>query len=145
MATDLHPKRQLHRQMPVHHARFSKPLSTLPAAIDFHLIGQHTPIRVPTTRTIMIGRSDSTRSGCPDVDLNVCGGYAKGVSRRHALISSQDGYVVLIGLNSTTGTYVNGQTVTPGQAVPVFDGDELSFGAVTVRVSFVGAAVSHRI
>ncbi len=143
MATNLRLSRQLNRTMPVYHTRFPKPPGPMPSAIDFHLGSQRDPVRVPTTRTIIIGRSDGAHNNRPDVDLSECGGYAKGVSRRHALISSQDGYMVLIGLNSTTGTYVNGQMVAPGQAVPVFDGDELSFGGVSVRVSFVNAAVAR--
>lgn len=144
MAADLRLSRQSHRQMPVYHTRFPKSPGPMPAAIDFHLGGQCDPVRVPTTRTIIIGRSDGAHNSRPDVDLSECGGYVKGVSRRHALISSQDGYMVLIGLNSTAGTYVNGQMVAPGQAVPVFDGDELSFGSVAIRVSFVSAAARSR-
>lgn len=145
MVNNLRLNRQSQRSMPVYHTRFPKPPGPMPAALDFHLCSQSTPVRVPTTRTIIIGRSDAGYNNRPDVDLGDCGGYKKGVSRRHALISSQDGYMVLIGLNSTSGTYVNGQLAAPGQAVPIFDGDELTFGGVTVRVSFIEARFPSRV
>lgn len=140
MSRNLQLNRQSPRALPVYHTRFARPPGPLPAALDFHLGARHEAVRVSTTRTIIIGRSDGDHNSRPDVDLSAWGGYRQGVSRRHALISSQDGYMVLIGLNSSSGTYVNGQEATPGQAVPIFDGDELAFGGVALRVSFVGVS-----
>ncbi len=140
MDQNVYLNRQPQRAPSIYHTRFARPPGPLPAALNFHLSPRHEPIRVPTTRTIIIGRSDGGHNVRPDVDLSAWDGYRKGVSRRHALISSQDGYMVLIGLNSSSGTYVNGQETTPGQAVPIFDGDELAFGGVTLRVSFTGVS-----
>jgi hypothetical protein len=145
MVENLRLNRQSQAPMPVYHTRFPRPPGPVPAALDFYLGARHEPIRIPTTRTIIIGRSDSDYNNRPDVDLSVCGGYKHGVSRRHALISSQDGYMVLIGLNSSSGTYVNGQETAPGQAVPIFDGDELAFGGVVLHIAFVRAGSPSRV
>lgn len=145
MVENLRLNRQSPGSMPAHHTRFSRPPGLMPAALDFYLSARHEPIRVPTTRTIIIGRSDSDYNNRPDVDLSECGGYKHGVSRRHALISSQDGHMVLIGLNSSSGTYVNGHETAPGQAVPIFDGDELAFGGIVLHVAFVRAGAPSRV
>ncbi|MFF0741612.1 FHA domain-containing protein [Streptomyces sp. NPDC004111] len=55
------------------------------------------------------------------------------VSRRHAELALQNGVWVLRDLGSTNGTCVNGRRVT-GVAV-VNDGDQVSFGHMTFRLS----------
>lgn len=137
--------KHLQRSIPVHNTRFGKPPGALPIALDFHIAGLAEPIRVPATRTIIIGRSDGDHHIRPDVDLSICDGYRKGVSRRHAIISNQDGYIVLIGLNSTNGTYINGQVISPGQATPIYHGDDLTFGGVTLHVAFVEGRKASRV
>jgi hypothetical protein len=60
-----------------------------------------------------------------DVDLVVDAGS---VSRRHARLFGPVGQLQLLDLESTNGTFVNGQRCAPGVAVPVSDGDTLVFG-----------------
>ncbi|MEU0830439.1 DUF1707 and FHA domain-containing protein [Streptomyces sp. NPDC056231] len=55
------------------------------------------------------------------------------VSRKHAELTVQGGRWILRDLGSTNGTCVNGQRVTG--AVSVRDGDQVSFGRITFRLS----------
>ncbi|MFF3954845.1 FHA domain-containing protein [Streptomyces sp. NPDC001890] len=55
------------------------------------------------------------------------------VSRLHAELTAQGGRWLLRDLGSTNGTCVNGQRVTG--AVPVRDGDQVSFGRMSFRLS----------
>ncbi|WP_030917528.1 DUF1707 and FHA domain-containing protein [Streptomyces sp. NRRL B-24720] len=55
------------------------------------------------------------------------------VSRMHAELTVQGGRWILRDLGSTNGTCVNGQRVTG--AVSVRDGDQVSFGRITFRLS----------
>lgn len=55
------------------------------------------------------------------------------VSRTHAELTAHGGRWLLRDLGSTNGTCVNGQRVTG--AVPVREGDQVSFGRMTFRLS----------
>jgi predicted component of type VI protein secretion system len=67
-----------------------------------------------------------------------------GVSREHAkLIAGPDGNWSVVDLGSTSGTLVNGSEITPGEAVPLRDGDRLNLGAwtmITMTRSWPGMA-----
>ncbi len=72
-------------------------------------------------RIITVGRSNSK---CDHVI------YDGGVSRRHAELIWRDDWIDVIDLGSTNGTKVNGNELTPGEAVHVKVGDVVSFGDV---------------
>jgi len=54
------------------------------------------------------------------------------VSRRHALITVEDGKAYVEDLGSTNGTYVSGKKLEPGEKVEVADGTEVVFGSQTL-------------
>jgi FOG: FHA domain len=89
-----------------------------------------------TGEDILIGRKDNARGIFPDVDLGLDGGYDAGVSRRHAIISFQQGACVLQDLNSANGTFINATRIDPHVAFPLHDGDELTFGTLILRIEF---------
>ena len=60
---------------------------------------------------------------------------AQSVSRRHALLTSENDEFFISDMQSSNGTLLNGKR-TEG-AVRVDDGDEITFGRVTVKVSIV--------
>ena len=62
------------------------------------------------------------------------------VSRHHAVIKEINGYAVLVDLDSSNGTFVNGQPI--GQRT-LADGDIISLGGYTIAVAF-GARKSKR-
>ena len=56
------------------------------------------------------------------------------VSRRHAQIVCKGGSWLLSDLESRHGTYLNGIRLTPADASPLFDGDQVRIGPFTFRV-----------
>ena len=83
-------------------------------------------VKINVGEVMSIGRFD-TSSGVRQSDYEF-DKKTKGVSRRHAVIErTSEGYS-LIDLNSTAGTYVNGQLITPSAAVRLLNGDRVSFG-----------------
>jgi pSer/pThr/pTyr-binding forkhead associated (FHA) protein len=77
---------------------------------------------------ILLGRSDPVDQIEPDVDLSYCGGFEQGVSRRHAIIMSDENGFVLEDLGSTNGTIVNREKVVPGTPVNLMEGDVIHLG-----------------
>lgn len=53
------------------------------------------------------------------------------VSRIHAKIDKKDGQYYLIDLNSTNGTYLNGEILAPNEKTKLQSGDQLQFGSVS--------------
>ncbi len=80
------------------------------------------PTRDPlqlTERSTVLGRGDT------DVSID-----ADGLSREHAkLVIGGDGTVSVLDLNSTNGTYVNGERV---ELAPLREGDEIQLGPEVV-------------
>ncbi len=56
------------------------------------------------------------------------------VSRRHAQLVCKGGSWLLSDLESRHGTYLNGIRLAPGDASPIFDGDQVRIGPFTFRV-----------
>ena len=77
---------------------------------------------------VLLGRSDPVDQVEPDVDESFCGGFEQGVSRRHALITSDENGFVLEDLGSTNGTIVNREKLAPGTAVNLMEGDVIHLG-----------------
>src|SRR5262249_28793070 len=55
-------------------------------------------------------------------------------SRQHAVITFEDGRLVIEDLNSSNGTYVNRTRVHPGQQRPLKIGDVMQIGTVQLKV-----------
>ncbi len=90
-----------------------------------------------SVQELLIGRRDPINNAHPDVDLEPFGGVDKGVSRRHASIVRKDGALSILDHGTPNGTFLNGQKLIPEQARIVRDGDDLRFGHLTLRISFL--------
>lgn len=99
---------------------------------------------VPVRSAITIGRSDQDNTFKPDVDLTPYGGYQKGVSRRHALILVRDNHLVVRGLSTTNGTWINGSLLATGEESALRDGDELMIGRMPLVIGFIAAPATIR-
>jgi pSer/pThr/pTyr-binding forkhead associated (FHA) protein/RNA polymerase subunit RPABC4/transcription elongation factor Spt4 len=78
-----------------------------------------------------VGRSDHDIGGIdPDVDLSGVQG-SDTVSRIHAAFEHVGSTYTLTDLNSTNATRVNGKRIEPDRAIPISDGDTLTFGKAT--------------
>ena len=87
--------------------------------VDFHL-------EVPGVEGYVIGRSDSSSSYKPDVDLEPFGAQQKGLSRRHAALVRYRGLIHLLDLGSMNGTFVNGKRLPAQVAYALNSGDQIS-------------------
>jgi hypothetical protein len=87
-------------------------------------------LALPHHGEVLVGRSDPVSGITPDLDLTPYGGESGGVSRRHAVLQFEQEQWLVVDLDSTNATRVNGQRVTPHTPTPVRDGDTLRFGRV---------------
>ncbi|MGB1286235.1 MAG: FHA domain-containing protein, partial [Aggregatilineales bacterium] len=85
---------------------------------------------------ITVGR-DMQKDGSVDFDLNEFGAYHFGVSRHHANLNMIDSLIYLEDNNSTNGTRINGFQLTPHQQYRLRDGDELEFGRLRIKITFM--------
>jgi serine/threonine-protein kinase len=100
--------------------------------ISLHVIetGKIMPLR--HKHKYVIGRYDGDST--PDVDLTPFNAANKGVSRLHAeILISERREVLLLDLDSTNGTWINGEKASPGEPVPLHNGDLISFGKLVLQ------------
>lgn len=94
------------------------------------------PIRINPGPRVVFGRSDTSSSVEPDVDLAPYGALEKGVSRQHAIIEMAEDTLMLMDVGSSNGTFLNGQRLNPNQPRVLRDGDEVRLGKLVTRVFF---------
>jgi NADPH-dependent 2,4-dienoyl-CoA reductase/sulfur reductase-like enzyme/pSer/pThr/pTyr-binding forkhead associated (FHA) protein len=102
-----------------------------------------TPSRVDTTTAALVGTSGAfagKRFDVPTSPSTIGRDMAAqvrieelSISRRHAVLTNVEGRWFLSDLHSSAGTMHNGVRVTPGQEVPLRDGDTLQLGVVIVQ------------
>jgi pSer/pThr/pTyr-binding forkhead associated (FHA) protein len=66
------------------------------------------------------------------------------VSRCHVVLFVQPEGIILIDLDSTNGTWVNGIPAPPDQAVSLADGDTITLGRMVARYHAAATAVKAR-
>lgn len=101
--------------------------------ISLVVINSGRRINLEAGEELLVGRKDNQRGIFPDVDLGLDGGYDAGVSRRHAIITPDQGAYLLEDLSSANGTFINGRRIAPQSPTPIQHGDELRFGTLILR------------
>ncbi len=94
--------------------------------------GQILPL--PAATQALIGRADPVSNFYPEIDLTPYGALEQGVGRRHMQLMIQRGQIVAEDLNSTNGSFLNGQKLAPHTPQPLRDGDELRLGRLVLKV-----------
>lgn len=94
-------------------------------------------MRIQPSQEMIMGRSDTGTSFTPDIDLAHQNALELGVSRRHAKLKVNDGEITLIDLNSSNGTFLNGQRLVPNQPRVLHNGDEVRVGKLVTHIFFV--------
>jgi CRP-like cAMP-binding protein len=83
---------------------------------------------LPNASEAVVGRADKKFK--PDIELSSVDGQ-RSLSRRHAVIKrAGQGYQLVEEPRVANGTFVNGTRLRPGVAVPIKEGDEVSFGLI---------------
>ncbi len=83
---------------------------------------------------ILVGRLDAAHGIFPELDLTTDGGLEQGVSRRHARIYTRDGECFIEDLDSTNGTFLNGERLTAYLPYVFRNGDSLMFGTMRLKI-----------
>ena len=83
----------------------------------------------------VLGREDGSFS--VDLDLTEFGPEVKGVSRRHAELKVIEGKLYLLDLNSSNGTYIEGDRVPPDKLVEIKNGTVVVLGALTLMIRII--------
>lgn len=106
-------------------------------SVLFHVQGTQEPVVIRSThRPIIVGRSGNADRLKPDVDLTPHSAYEKGVSRLHATLRREKETLTIEDMGSANGTYVNGQTLIPGQRIVLRHGDEVRLGELVATIHF---------
>ncbi len=85
-------------------------------------------------REILLGRLDAAHGIFPELDISVDGGLEHGVSRRHARIYSKDGVCFVEDLDSTNGTLLNSERLTPYLPYMLHHEDMLTLGTMRLKI-----------
>src|SRR5664279_3631180 len=112
-------------------ARFEKD-----AAIILHIRDAAEPLTFNPEGETVLGRSDSSSTQVPDLDLTPYGALEMGVSRVHAAIFRNDDTLTLVDKGSANGTHLNGQRLVPNQPRVLRDGDEIRLGKLIAHIYF---------
>ncbi|MEP7293727.1 MAG: response regulator [Chloroflexota bacterium] len=107
-----------------------------PWVVEFRVVGTASTINVHVGDTMTIGRGDVQSGFAPEVDLTPFDAFAKGVSRKHALITVKEQRLMIRDLNSTNGTRLNNVLCKPGEEYRLRHGNELMLGTLRLQVSF---------
>jgi pSer/pThr/pTyr-binding forkhead associated (FHA) protein len=93
-------------------------------------------ISIETRPRIVVGRSDSNGANSIQIDLKPHNARALGVSRRHAILFRMKNALYIADLESSNGTYVNGERLEAKQPRLLHNGDEISFGKLRCYIEF---------
>ena len=103
--------------------------------IYLHIEDYADQIAIKLIGSATIGRADED-DGSIDIDLHPFNAAEKGVSRHHAALERVRDTVNLIDLESTNGTFLNGQRLKPFERRVVRDGDEIRLANLILRIYF---------
>jgi hypothetical protein len=121
-----------------------QPPVTQPTATDnldfgmmaFYISNSTTPLILPTSTPLLIGRTNHTKNRQPQVDLTGFGGHVFGVSREHAEIQQTLFGYSIKDLGSSNGTTLNGISLNAHLEYPLKSEDQLKVGMITIKVVF---------
>ena len=105
-----------------------------PINIEVSVLNTGRKVLLSTEQEILVGRLDAAHGIFPELDMTPDGGLEQGVSRRHARIYARDGTCFVEDLDSTNGTFLNGERVTPYLPYAFKDGDKITFGTMRLEI-----------
>jgi len=102
--------------------------------IEIEVLNTGRKVLLSADREILVGRLDAAHGIFPELDMTTDGGLEQGVSRRHARIYTREGTCFVEDLDSTNGTFLNEERITPYLPYAFRDGDLLMFGTMRLKV-----------
>lgn len=113
------------------------PAAALPKAwISLHILDSGYILPLADRTEFTLGRVVDGQPIMPDVDLTPHNAYACGVSRLHAVLKLAGDKIVVMDLDSSNGTYVNGVRIPPQVETPLVHGDVITLGKLKIQVLF---------
>jgi hypothetical protein len=120
------------------------PVPSAPAPAAPEAVAQNLALRIvasgqvlllePERGEFLVGRPDPVTGIQPEINLGPFD-TMRTLSRRHAKILKEGGlYFVREEVGTTNGTFVNGERIKTGAAVPLKPGNRLRFGSIEVEV-----------
>ncbi len=102
-----------------------------------HIADQDKPVRLDMNGRMVWGRKSSNPDqDQPTVDFTPYGAAKMGVSRLHAVIDYAGKYLTITDLNSTNGTFLNGEKLVAKRPRVLRDGDEILIGKLRTKIYF---------
>lgn len=92
-------------------------------------------IASPGVEGYIFGRSDSSSTYLPDIDLAAYDARDKGVSRRHAVLIRYRGMIHILDLNSVNGTFLNGERILPEVPYALNGGDQVMLANLCLTIT----------
>ena len=111
------------------------PKPAAPVALALRVTAANQVVALDATRTqFLIGRPDPATGTTPEIDLGPFD-VQRTLSRRHAMLLREGAqYSIREDAATTNGTYLNGERLQTGIAMPVKTGDKLRFGSIEVEL-----------
>lgn len=100
--------------------------------------GEFNPVYQDIKAEFVIGRKAQTTSLISEglLDLAPLGGYAQGISRRHATIQRTEHGYEIFDLGSSNGTWLNDEKLAPHKNYPLVSGSHLRLGSMRLFVLY---------
>jgi len=102
--------------------------------ISLHLMDSGKILPIPSRTEFILGRLTDDSPILPDIDLTPYRASASGVSRLHAVIKRKENRVMVVDLNSSNGTYINGRRIRSDVDERLSHGDILALGTLQIQI-----------
>ena len=104
--------------------------------VAVYVVGTSKPVYLRFEKELVFGRKGDEIPDGNLLDLSEMGGYAMGVSRRHAIIRRGESGYELIDLASTNGSWLNEQRLSPNKPYPLASGSQMRFGRMRLLILY---------
>lgn len=104
--------------------------------LSLFLLNKGDPIALSMEQEFVLGRAGDLTSE-PMIDLTNHDAFAMGVSRRHAMIRAAGEKYELIDLNSSNGTWLDGQRLVPNKPYDLPSGGVIQLGRMGLIVVYM--------
>lgn len=102
--------------------------------VILHITGAQEPLFIKPGTEYLLGRYEEIEG----LNLAPYQALEKGVSRLHAALRQGDEMLFLVDLDSTNGTFLNEQALSPNQPRVLRSGDQIRLGQLVMHIYFSG-------